>query len=130
MLSTDERELIVKAHDKGIRVSEIAKNFSVSEVTVYKYINKMDTVGTVAVRTNERGRKSILNDKNLNDIKELILQQPDITIREIKERLNLSASVENIRTHVIQIGFVYKKKSMHASERERSRCSCKTSKMG
>ena len=60
MLNTDERELIVKAHEKGIKISEIAKNFSVSQVTVYKYVNQMKAVGTVAVRTSERGRKSIL----------------------------------------------------------------------
>ena len=123
MLNTDERELIVKAHEKGIKISEIAKNFSVSQVTAYTYVNQMKAVGTVAVRTSERGRKSILNDKDLNNIKELILQQPDITILESKEKLKLTASVENIRIHVIQMGFVYKKKSMHASERERSRCS-------
>ena len=90
----------------------------------------MRETGTVAVQTDKRGRKPILNQQQLNEIADTIINQPDITIREIKENLDLPVSEENIREKVIQMGFVYKKKSLYASERERSRCGSEKKKMG
>lgn len=129
MLSTEVRELMVKAYEKSHNATEVARNFSVSRTTVYEYVRQMRETGSVAVRTSERGRKPILTQKNLDDIKNVIIEQPDITIHEIKEKLNLPVSEENIREKVIQMGFVYKKKSLHASERERSRCEKKKTSM-
>ncbi len=122
MLSTEIRELMVKAYEKSHDANEVARNFSVDKSTVYKYVRKMRKTGTVAVQTSKRGRKSILSREQLDEIAETIINQPDISISEIKEKLNLPVSEENIREKVVQMGFVYKKKSLHASERERSRC--------
>lgn len=122
MLSTEVRELMVKAYEESGNTTEVAKYFSVSRSTVLAYVKQMRETGSVAVRTSERGRKPILTQTNLDNIKETILEQPDITIHEIKEKLNLPVSEENIREKVVKMGFVYKKKSLHASERERSRC--------
>lgn len=130
MLSTEVRELMVKAYEKSHNATEVARNFSVSRTTVYDHVKRMRETGTVAVQTNKRGRKPILNQQQLNEIADTIINQPDITIREIKEKLDLPVSEENIREKVIQMGFVYKKKSLYASERERSRCGSEKKKMG
>lgn len=122
MLSTEIRELMVKAYEKSHNAKEVARNFSVDKSTVYSYVRKMRKTGTVVVQTSKRGRKSILSREQLDEIAETIINQPDISISEIKEKLNLPVSEENIREKVVQMGFVYKKKSLHASERERSRC--------
>ncbi len=122
MLSTEIRELMVKAYEKSHDAKEVARNFSVDKSTVYTYVRKMRKTGTVAVQTSKRGRKAILSREQLDEIAETIINQPDISISEIKEKLNLPVSEENIREKVVQMGFVYKKKSLHASERERSRC--------
>ena len=50
-------------------------------------------------------------------------------IDEIIEKLNLHVSNETVRTKVIKLGYTYKKKSLHASERERSRCKGTKKKM-
>ncbi len=123
MLSTEIRDLMVKAYETSHDAKEAARNFSVDKSTVYSYVRKMQKTGTVAVQTSKRGRKSILSREQLDEIAEKIINQPDISISEIKEKLNLPVSGENIREKVVQMGFVYKKKSLHASERERSRCS-------
>lgn len=130
MLSTEVRELMVKAYEKSHNATEVARNFSVSRATVYDHVKRMRETGTVAVQTDKRGRKPILNQQQLNEIADTIINQPDITIREIKEKLDLPVSEENIREKVIQMGFVYKKKSLYASERERSRCGSEKKKMG
>lgn len=125
MLERQTRELLVKAYEKSHNVSEVARNFSVNRTTVYNYINKKKNNISLEVRTNMRGRKSKLTQKNLDDIKNLIEEQNDITIHEITEKLKLTVSDETVRRAVIKMGYVYKKKSLHASERERSRCRCK-----
>lgn len=130
MLSTEVRELMVKAYEKSHNATEVARNFSVSRTTVYDHVKRMRETGTVAVQTDKRGRKPILNQQQLNEIADTIINQPDITIREIKEKLDLPVSEENIREKVIQMGFVYKKKSLYASERELSRCGSEKKKMG
>ncbi len=122
MLHNEARELLVKAYEKSHNATEVAKNFSVSRGTVYTYVNRKRNNISIEVKTSQRGRKSKLTQKNLDDIKALISKQPDITIHEIKQKLNLPVSEETVRRAVIKMGYVYKKKSMYASERDRSRC--------
>ena len=59
--------------------------------------------------------------EDLQTIDNLLQEQPDITIREIKETLHLPVCEETIRKAVLKLGYVYKKKSLHASEQERPR---------
>ena len=130
MLSTEVRELMVKAYEKSHNATEVARNFSVSRGTVYEYVNRKKNNQSLEVKTSQRGRKPKLTQKNLEDIKNAINKQPDITIHEITETLALPVSDETVRREVVKMGFVYKKKSLHASERERSRCERKEKSMG
>ena len=130
MLSTEVRELMVKAYEKSHNAAEVARNFSVNRGTVYEYVNRKKNNQSLEVKTSQRGRKSKLTQNNLDDIKNAINQQPDITIHEITETLSLPVSDETVRREVVKMGFVYKKKSLHASERERSRCERKEKSMG
>ena len=130
MLSTEVRELIVKAYEKSHNAAEVARNFSVNRGTVYEYVNRKKNNQSLEVKTSQRGRNSKLTQNNLDDIKNAINQQPDITIHEITETLALPVSDETVRREVVKMGFVYKKKSLHASERERSRCERKEKSMG
>ena len=130
MLSTEVRELMVKAYEKSHNATEVARNFSVSRGTVYEYVNRKKNNQSLEVKTSRRGRKPKLTQKNLEDIKSTINEQPDITIHEITEKLALPVSEETVRRDVVKMGFVYKKKSLHASERERSRCERKEKSMG
>ena len=130
MLSTEVRELMVKAYEKSHNAAEVARNFSVNRGPVYEYVNRKKNNQSLEVKTSQRGRKSKLTQNNLDDIKNAINQQPDITIHEITETLALPVSDETVRREVVKMGFVYKKKSLHASERERSRCERKEKSMG
>ena len=40
MLSTEVRELMVKAYEKSHNAAEVARNFSVNRGTVYEYVNR------------------------------------------------------------------------------------------
>ena len=82
----------------------------------------MKKTGSVDLRTSQRGRKPGLTQEDLHKIDQLIIEQPDITIDEIIEKRGLSVSNETVRKAVIGLGYVYKKKSIYAAERERLRC--------
>lgn len=80
-------------------------------------------------RTSLRGRKPILSDDDIAHIDNLIQAQPDITIHEIMDTLHLKVSDETVRQAVLKLGYVYKKKSLHASEQERPRHPAETGKL-
>ena len=73
-------------------------------------------------RVSLRGRKPALSQMDIHNIDRLIQEQPDITVHEIREKLQLQVSDETVRKAVLKLGYVYKKKSLHASEQERPRC--------
>ena len=82
----------------------------------------MRETGTIETGTSQRGCKPVLSQKDTQNIDLLIQQQPDITINEILEKLQLHVSDETVRKEILKLGYVYKKKSLHAAEQERPRC--------
>lgn len=89
----------------------------------------MRETGSVETRTSQLGRKAALSQNDIQNIDQLIQKQPDITIHEITEKLQLHVSDETVRKATLKLGYVHKKKSLHASE-ERPRCSGETEKLG
>ncbi len=122
MLKNEERKLLVEAHEKGHKSKELADIFGIDESSVNRIVRQYKKTGSYELRTYNCGRKPVLTDDDLKNISELIDTNPDITINEIIEKLNLKVKNEAVRKAVIKMGYVYKKKSLHASERERSRC--------
>ena len=90
----------------------------------------MRETGSVETRVSQRGRKQALKQTDIENIDNLIKSQPDITIHEINEKLQLSVSDETVRKAVLKLGYIYKKKSLHASEQERPRCQSQKETMG
>ncbi len=129
MLKNEERKLLVEAHEKGYKSKELADIFGIDKSSVNRIIRQYKKTGSYELRTYKCGRKSILTETDLENVSRLIDINPDITINEIIEKLNLKAKNETVRRAVIKMGYVYKKKSLHASERERSRCGSKKKKM-
>lgn len=122
MLHNEARKLLIKAWEKTHNAKEVAECFGVNTSTVYRLEKRMRETGTVETRVSQRGRKSALSQTDLQNIDQMIRAQPDITIHEIREGLQLPVSDETVRRAVVKMGYVYKKKSLHASEQERLRC--------
>ncbi len=122
MLHKETRTLLLKAIENGTKVTEAAKAYCVNRSTVYRLVRQMKETGSIEPKTHLRGRKSSLSEEDYRNIDNLIKKQSDITIAEIKETLNLSVCEETIRKAVLKLGYVYKKKSLHASEQDRPRC--------
>ena len=114
--------MLVEAYEQTHDAKTVAKYFQVSTSTVYRLSGQMKETGSVDLHTSQRGRKPALTEEDLQDIDQLIIAQADITIDEIIEKKGLSVRNETVRKAVIGLGYVYKKKSFYAAERERVRC--------
>ena len=129
MLSKEMREILVKAFNEIHDADKVAEIFNVSRRTVYTYVEKAREGKSLEVRTSGRGRKPKLTEQDKKAIENCIQEKPDITIHEINEKLNLPVSDEQVRRTVNEMGFLRKKKSMHAVERECPRCAGETKQM-
>ena len=130
MLHNEARELLVKGYEKSGDVEAIAQAYSVSERTVYRLARQKRETGSVELRTSQRGRKPVLTEENKRDIRQCVEERPDITINEIREKLQLTASYSTVERAVKAMGYTLKKKSLYASERDRVRCGGKAERMG
>ena len=117
---------IVRNLNKTHNAKEVAECFSVDVSTVYRLVEQMKREGSVSVKTSLRGRKASLKEADLQKIQELVQQKPDITLQEIIDTLQLKICIETVRKALIKLGYSYKKKSLHASEQERPRCTGET----
>lgn len=122
MLHNEARKLLLNAWEKTHNAKEIAECFSVNRSTVYRLVRQEKTTGDYQTQTSRRGRKPILSPEQKQQIVELVNQQPDITLSEIIEELHLPVSKETVRRVLCKMGYTFKKKSMHATEKERPRC--------
>ena len=125
MLNKEERELLIKTYEKTHDARLTAEIFSVHRSRVYAIVKQYRETGSVEVCTSQCGRKRKLTPEDDEKIKKLIDENNDITIREINERLGFKVNDETVRLHVVKLGYRYKKKSVYAAERDRSRCRSK-----
>ena len=111
MLNNQARESLVNAYKIFGNAQKVADAFGVTRWTVYRLNEQFETTGSVELKTSTRGRKRKLTDENLKDISETIIENPDITLQEIKDKLNLDCSISVLcRSIRNKLGFTRKKK--------------------
>lgn len=110
-LSVDLRERIVAAYDakEGTR-EEVAKRFRVSLGMVKKLLEQRRRTGDLRSRHRFSGRKARLMPEHGSKLKRLIAQEPDLTLAEMKARLELSCTVAAVHWVVARLGLTYKKR--------------------
>lgn len=122
MLHNETRNLLVEAYEKTHDAKGLAVAYGVSVPTVYRLAEQKAKTGSVDLRVSERGRKRVLGQEALEKIAKTIEEQPDITLAEIVEKLDLPVGIETVRRAIRAMGYRRKKKVIHASEQERPRC--------
>ena len=98
LLHNEARTLLVQAYEKNHNVQQTAQDFSVSKSTVYRLIKQKQATGSVLLKFNHCGRKPVLSQEELKQIKERINAQNDITIDELRDVLNLKASYSTVES--------------------------------
>ena len=104
MLNNESRLLLVKAYKEMPDVEKVAKMFSISTSSVYRIVRQMNQTGSVELKTHTRGRKPVLTPEDIENIRRTVEAEPNITIRALREKLNLRVSDETVRTKVLSLG--------------------------
>lgn len=121
-ISVDLRERIVAAYEakEGTR-EEVAKRFKVSLGLVKKLLAQKERTGDLRPRYRYCGRKAKLEPEHGERLKQLVAKEPDLTLVEIKERLELDCTIGAIHWVLARLGLTYKKRhSMRLSKTGRT----------
>lgn len=110
MLHNEARKLVLEAWDKTHNAKEIAKYFSVNQSTIYRLVEERARTGSYETRTQLRGRKTILTEKQHHDILELVQEQPDITMKEFARNIKMEAEFPNSQRNML-----YRKRAFSGS---------------
>ncbi len=111
-LSNDLRKRIIDAKLRGETEDKIARDKEVNKSTVTKLWSLYRATGSYAPRPNPNGRKPKLSPQQLEQITVEIHEQPDITLQELIDKLNLPVCISALcRTIRNKLGFRYKKNS-------------------
>lgn len=94
--SIDLRERVIIKFLEGKSVKEIVKELNVKKSFVYAMLKLYKETGSVEPKRGNRGRKPSLNEEKLILIEAEIRKNPDITLQELKERLNLNVALSTL----------------------------------
>ncbi len=92
--SMDLRERVVQACDekRGSR-EHIAKLYGVSTAWIRRLLQRRRERGTITPKPHGGGRPPKLAGRKLERLKELVEQQPDATLSELRDRCGVEASI-------------------------------------
>lgn len=86
--SIDLRERVVAACDEGTETrAEIADRFGVSTSFIRKLLRRRRTSGSIAPKPHGGGGKPSLDERDLQQVRQLVQQKPDATLAELCDRL-------------------------------------------
>ena len=129
-LSLDLRERIVASYDnlEGTR-QEIADRYRVSLGMVKKLLQQRRRTGEIDARHAYSGRKPLIVQAHENQMRTLLAQRPDMTLKELRAALDLDCSLPAIHYALSDMGLTYKKR--HSAPASRTgRTSRRSAKRG
>lgn len=105
--SMDLRLRVLRDSEAGIESWEIAEKYGVSRSWVDRVKQRKREHGEIEPRRGS-GRKSLLKP-HYELLQQLLKQQPDMTLKEIREELQLNVSLQAISKALRQLGYTLKK---------------------
>ena len=110
--STDLRERIVAARERGHSAAETARLFEVSKRSVERYCKLQATTGSLQPKQRGGYRRSRL-EKHDETLRRWIQEQPDLTLAELQQRLarkrKVSLGLTALWHRLEHLGLSYKK---------------------
>lgn len=108
--SLDLRKRVVAAVQRGdLTRSEIAEMFEVSTSWVRRLLQRLRETGSLAPLPCCSGRKPKLDDRQRERLAQLVREDPDALLVELRERLGTSASITTICRELHKMGLKRKK---------------------
>jgi transposase len=118
--SQDLRQRVLDCIDrKEGSLRQIARRFVVSLSFVVRLLQLHRRTGSLDPKPPAGGRHAALGPDDLERLRELVRQQPDATLEELRQRLGASCSITAIWRALEKLRLPRKKKVFHADERDR-----------
>src|SRR4051812_23375366 len=110
-LSVDLRQRILGAYDEreGTR-EDIARRFRVSLGMVKKLLQQRRHLGDIAPLHHRAGRKPLIVASHQRQMRKLLREKVDLTLRELRAALALECSLQAIHVTLVKMGLSYKKR--------------------
>ena len=110
-LSTDLRERIVAAYDRGDSTrDQIAERYEVSLGMVKKLLQQRRETGDIAPRHHYSGRKPKITAKHQACLKRLVRKCPDMTLEELRDAIEVECTPQAIHYALERVGLSLKKR--------------------
>ena len=117
--SQDLRRRILDTVARGEgSLRQIAQRFLVNISTIVRLLNQHRQTGSADPKPHAGGRRPALGPDDVERLRELIREQPDATLDELRDRLGVTCSRMAISRALKKMGITRKKKVLHASERD------------
>jgi transposase len=119
-LSNDLRQRILDAVDRreGSR-RQLASRFSVNLSTITRLLQLRRQTGSFDPRPHAGGAEPTLDQEGLERLRKLVEETPDATLEQLKQGLGISGSLMIVWRGLEKLGITRKKKTLHATERDR-----------
>src|SRR6516162_3514254 len=118
--SQDLRKRVLDTVQRGDgSLRQIARGFLVSISFVTRLLRLHRRTGSVLPRPQGGGNPAALGPEDLERLRELVRQQPDATLEELRQRLGASCSTMTLARALRKLGLPRKKKVPRAQEQDR-----------
>ena len=109
--SIDLRKRIVAARLKdGRSMGQIAERFGIAKGTVQNILERYRDAGTVNPKPANAGRKAAFRGALLKRLEQEVLDHPDATLAELRERSGVAVSLVTVHNTLGRMGFTLKKR--------------------
>jgi len=117
-LSLDLRERILASYDarEGSR-EDVAQRYRVSLGMVKKLLQQRKKTGNIQARHHFSGRKPMILETHRQQMRQLLVKQPDMTLYELREALSLNCSLPAIHYVLAAMRLTYKKRHFGPASR-------------
>src|SRR5262245_14541883 len=118
--SQDLRKRVLDTVQRGDgSLRQIARRFRVSISFVTRLLRLHRSTGSVLPRPHGGGNPAALGPEDLERLRELVRQQPDATLEELRQRLGASCSTMTISRALRKLGLPRNKKVPRAADQDR-----------
>ena len=108
-ITLDLRKRILSCYDTGKETrASVAKRFCESLGMVKKLIQQRRHLGDIAPLHWRAGRKPLFTEKHKEQMQATIRRQPDTTLAEFRELLDIDCSLPSIHRVLVRMGMTYK----------------------
>ena len=107
--SMDLRERVLAACDAGHGTKEVACVFDVSQAWVRRLKQRRRDWGTIEPLPRNSGRKPALDEPARQRLRELVRQDPDATLEELRSQLGVRLSISSLWETLRKLRLPFKK---------------------